>query len=91
MKQYWVPEDFMFEDAGTCLEKFPGDGPAALVYSHPAYVTDLYEQNKIMREALELSQEVDNGSGKSFYSDFVEARDRALEKCRPIKTAGGEG
>lgn len=35
--KYWVPENMMFEDAGTCLDTRPDDGAAALVVSHVAY------------------------------------------------------
>jgi hypothetical protein len=36
-KQYWVPEDAMFLNAGDCLDDMPELGAAALVYSQSAY------------------------------------------------------
>ncbi len=56
---YWVPEDFLFESAGDCLDARPDDGAAALVISetHWREVENendrLKSQNKIMRSALE--------------------------------------
>lgn len=91
---YWVPEDFLFENAGDCLDARPDDGPAALVISETywreiEHENDmLWSQNKIMRSALEKiinDKKVSCENAACGVTCYDVARE-ALEKCTTLKT-----